>query len=396
MWPLLAKKALELALRKPAVRKALIAVLCLSVVASPFGVVTVMMLSFAGSASAEATPTTVPGISAIVLQAYAQAVNEVTTYVPKCTGMDWEILAAEAQVESSQMAGHTIGSDGTITPPIYGPALDGTDGNELIRDTGHDPLDGDSAYMRAAGPFQFLPTTWTAVRDQMGVDLGNPQNVFDASLTAAVYLCGSGRNLSDPTQLSDAIFQYNHSDSYVALVESWITTFTQEGGGGASSASTGSGKAAIIIATAEKYLGTPYAYGGGDDKGPTLGICDPAVGGGYLNGVCEGSSTVGFDCSGLTLYAYEQAGITLPRVAQEQYDEAPHKFSAAQGLSVLQPGDLVFFAYNTADPDAYYGNVHHVGIYLGGGQMIDSPTTGAVVRIEAVWLDQYSGGAQWW
>lgn len=394
MWPMLAKKALQLALRKPAVRKALIALICLSVVASPLGVVTVLMLSFAGSASAEATPATVPGIPAIVLQAYAQAVNEVTTYVPNCTGMDWEILAAEAQVESSQMAGHTIGSDGTITPPIYGPPLDGTDGNELIRDTGHDPLDGDSAYMRAIGPFQFLPTTWTAIRDQMGVDLGDPQNIFDAAITAAVYLCGSGRNLSNPTQLSAAIFQYNHSDSYVALVESWITTFTQEGGAG--SASTGSGKAAIIIAAAEKWIGEPYSYGGGGPNGPTLGECDASLGGGYLNGVCYGSSTIGFDCSGLTQYAYAQAGIVLPRASQKQWDDAPHKFSAAQGLSVLQPGDLVFFAYNTADPDASSDNVHHVGIYLGGGQMIDSPTTGSYVRTEAVWLDQYSGGAQWW
>ena len=91
-----------------------------------------------------------------------------------------------------------------------------------------------------------------------------------------------------------------------------------------------------------------------------------------------------------------QAGVELPRIAQAQYDQAPTKFTAAQGLGALAPGDLVFFAYDPSSPDADGGSIHHVGIYLGGGMMIDAPTTGQKVREEPVWLDQYAGGAQWW
>ena len=392
MLPALAAKyGLRYLAKHPAARRLVIAGGIITTLGTPLALASAAVLALGGASAEAAAPSTMPGIPPIALTAYSSAVTEVTQYVPNCQGMTWEILAAEAQVESSQMAGHSIAQDGTVTPPIYGPLLDGTNGNELIRDTGHDPLDGDSLFMRAAGPFQFLPTTWTSVRARMGVALGDPQNLNDASLTAAVYLCGSGRNLNGPAQLKAAIYQYNNADWYVSEIEGWITTFSNEG-----SAPGASSQGQVVIAAAEKWFGTPYSYGGGNASGPTFGECDWSVGGGILNGRCYGATTVGFDCSGLTLYAYAQAGVGLPRVAQDQYDKAPVKYSAAQGLSVLQPGDLVFFAYDPSSPDEYYGNIHHVGIYIGGGQMIDSPTTGAFLREEPVWMDQYAGGAQWW
>lgn len=388
---LAAKHALRYIARHPAARRLVIAGAVAATLAIPLAVAAAATLILSGGSADAAAPASLPGIPAQVLAAYTAAVNDVTTYVPSCQGLTWADLAAIAQVESSQMAGHSIAADGTVSPPIYGPELDGTNGNRLLRDTGHDPLDGDSVYVRAAGPFQIIPATWTALRQQMHLPLGDPQNIDDAALTAAVYLCGNGRNLSDPSQFSAAIFEYNNSDQYVRQVESWITVYTAQG----QDPQAGT-EGQIAIAAAEKYLGTPYAYGGGNSSGPTVGFCDPAVGGGMLDGQCYGATTNGFDCSGLTLYAYAQAGVQLPRVAQQQYDQAPAKFTAAQGLSVLQPGDLVFFAYDPSDPDAYDGNIHHVGLYIGGGMMIDAPTTGAHVREEAVWLDQYSGGARWW
>ncbi|MCD5316892.1 NlpC/P60 family protein [Kineosporia babensis] len=105
-------------------------------------------------------------------------------------------------------------------------------------------------------------------------------------------------------------------------------------------------RAALDFARAQ--LGLPYQWGG--------------------NGPEHGDN--GFDCSGLTVAAYQAAGITLPRTAQLQYEHGPRV-----PLHSLQPGDLVFFGTDTA-------HVTHVGLYLGENRMIDAPHTGAVVRIE--------------
>lgn len=96
-----------------------------------------------------------------------------------------------------------------------------------------------------------------------------------------------------------------------------------------------------VVNAAKAHLGLPYLYGGT-------------------------SPSTGFDCSGLTQYAFRQAGITIPRVSYEQ---------AAAGRAVpysqLRVGDLV----------AFYSPVSHVGIYVGNGQFIHSPRTGDVVKI---------------
>jgi cell wall-associated NlpC family hydrolase len=79
---------------------------------------------------------------------------------------------------------------------------------------------------------------------------------------------------------------------------------------------------------------------------------------------------IGFDCSGLTRAAYNAAGLALPRTSREQYAAGPHVPDGAP----LLPGDLVFYA--TA------GRVHHVGLYVGGGNMIDAPDFGQPVKVE--------------
>jgi len=86
--------------------------------------------------------------------------------------------------------------------------------------------------------------------------------------------------------------------------------------------------------------------------------------------VWGGNGNPGFDCSGLTQAAYHAAGISLPRTAQAQYDAGPH----VRPGQLLLPGDLVF--YGTPS------NVHHVGIYIGGGLMIDAPDFGQRVKSE--------------
>lgn len=89
--------------------------------------------------------------------------------------------------------------------------------------------------------------------------------------------------------------------------------------------------------------------------------------------VWGGESNQGFDCSGLVQAVYREAGVSLPRVAQSQYDAGP---AVSPGQAVV-PGDLVFFGTGP-------GDVSHVGMYVGDGLMVDAPHSGANVRFDRV------------
>jgi cell wall-associated NlpC family hydrolase len=83
-----------------------------------------------------------------------------------------------------------------------------------------------------------------------------------------------------------------------------------------------------------------------------------------------------YDCSGLTMEAWARAGVQLLHYTGYQWEEGPHV-----PLNELQRGDLLFFATNTSDP----ATIHHVGIYIGNGMMVDAPFTGAYVRIDSMY-----------
>jgi len=136
---------------------------------------------------------------------------------------------------------------------------------------------------------------------------------------------------------------------------------------GSSSWSPAKGQRAADLAL--RWLGTPYSWGGGNAYGPTWGTDGP----------------VGFDCSGLALWAWAQVGVYLPHYSGYQYNSG-RRISAGS----LRPGDLVFWAYDTSDP----ATIHHVAIYLGGGRVVQAPQTGDVVRISPMWYDGYIGAAR--
>jgi cell wall-associated NlpC family hydrolase len=118
---------------------------------------------------------------------------------------------------------------------------------------------------------------------------------------------------------------------------------------------------ATMLAAAKTKLGDPYLWGG---TGPNA-----------------------YDCSGLTQFAYGAAGITLPRVAADQWNVGAHV-----GLAELLPGDLLFWATDPANP----ATIHHVAVYIGGGMMIAAPHTGDVVKVEPVYMDGFIGATRPW
>jgi cell wall-associated NlpC family hydrolase len=250
-----------------------------------------------------------------------------------CPGLPWTVLAAIGTVESG---------NGTSNLPGVHSGANGAG---------------------AEGPMQFEPGTFAAYDQPVpsgGADPPSPYDATDAVYAAARMLCADGG--AGGADLSGAVFAYNHSDSYVTKVLALAESYGESGesgesGGSGSSAGTvaaaaaGSDAGQVAVAWALAQVGTPYVWGG-----ETPGV--------------------GFDCSGLTQAAYRVAGVTLPRVAQDQFDAGPELGSG----TILEPGDLVFFGGGP-------GSASHVGLYVGvrdgRAMMVDAPHTGAEVRVEA-------------
>src|SRR6476661_2574838 len=166
-------------------------------------------------------PTVITGLAAngipnVALNAYRVAATRMTNSSPGC-GIDWSLLAGIGRIESNhgRFGGATLNSDGTSTPAIKGPPLNGGQ-FAFIRDTDGGAFDGDSSVDRAVGPMQFIPSTWRAYgADADDNGKADPFNINDAALAAAHYLCVAGGNLRTDAGQRKAVMAYNHSDSYV-------------------------------------------------------------------------------------------------------------------------------------------------------------------------------------
>jgi len=120
--------------------------------------------------------------------------------------------------------------------------------------------------------------------------------------------------------------------------------------------------ASIAVRTALAQRGKPYRWG------------------------AEGPDT--FDCSGLMQFAYAAAGVRIPRVSRDQH--GAFVGSRPVAMRDLRPGDLVFFADRPSDPRT----IHHVGMYIGNGLMVEAPYTGAVVRTSSIMRSSYAGAVR--
>lgn len=231
----------------------------------------------------------------------------------------------------------------------------------------------------AQGIAQFIPATWAAHgMDANGDGTADVWDPEDAIPSAAGYDCALAEQLrgvpGDPVDNMLAAYNagpyavieyggvppYTETRNYVRLIRAAEQSFAARVTDDRMSPSAA---AAGAVNFAQEQLGTPYLWGG--------------------DGTAEDGGR--FDCSGLTRAAYEEVDIALPRVANDQWHSGPHP-----GRDELMPGDLVFFATDLTDSRSIY----HVGIYAGGGYMIDAPYTGAVIRFDPIDTADYFGATR--
>jgi len=223
---------------------------------------------------------------------------------------------------------------------------------------------------------------------------GTPDQVREPTYAAAAFFGGPSSPTGNPglldvvgweamtlTEAAQAVQRSAFPDAYAkweAAARTWLADILDDPAAAAAGCVPASESARVAIAAAERWLGTPYAWGGGDLDGPSLGFG-------------SGAGTVGFDCSGLTRYAWAQAGILLPRTSRDQWNVPGVRVTT---MAQLQPGDLVFFASDLRDPSTIF----HVALSLGGDAMIEAPQTGDVVKIEqgvsqnSYWAPKFLGG----
>jgi cell wall-associated NlpC family hydrolase len=296
----------------------------------------------------------------------------------------------------------------TTAPTTSAPASPNTQYDSLIqqaaRDQGVDPallkglVQAESGFnpasvssVGAQGLTQLMPDT------AKGLGVSNPFDPLQNLEGGARFLAGALKRFGGNEQLALAAYNagpgaveryggippYAETQAYVPRVLDYANQYRAQGFGQtpttatatpglaapvaapsgmtltASVAAAPSATAQNAIAVASQFLGSPYHFGGA-------------------------SPATGFDCSGLAQYAYGQSGVTLPRVAADQYNVGQPVDRAS-----LAPGDLVFFRDST-------GYIHHEGMYLGNDRFLHAPHTGDVVKISSLddsyYAGQFAGG----
>ncbi|MEU8934297.1 lytic transglycosylase domain-containing protein [Streptomyces sp. NPDC048409] len=176
----------------------------------------------------DSPPTRVPGtdltLPAAFYRAYHDAESAQQAQQPGCR-LHWQLLAGIGQVESGQGHDGAVDSTGTMMSPLYGPLLDGGSYPAIV-DTDGGVLDGDDHFDRAVGPMQFVPGTWRVWgADGNGDHVADPQNIYDAAISTARYLCADDRDLSRSDDLNAAVLSYNHSQAYADTVLQWMSAY---------------------------------------------------------------------------------------------------------------------------------------------------------------------------
>lgn len=260
---------------------------------------------------------------------------------PDCH-LSWVTLAGIGKASSNhgRYNGDSLNADGVAAKPLGAVPLQGAA--------------GEAASEQRSGPMQLTQAEWKKAKGT-----GNPQDIDDASIAAGRVLCAGGTDLEAGQSWWNAIDSYRNSDLFrqQVLGNAQLYAALSLAPDAASSPSTRAVRFAL------DQLGLPYVWGG---NGPDSGAA-------------------GFDCSGLTKAAYDSAGVSLPRTADSQFRTEPPVPSGA----APKMGDLVFYGSPAT-------RIHHVGLYLGNGLMINAPTTGMAVQIATYHIagDDYAGAGR--
>lgn len=196
-----------------------------------------------------------------------------------------------------------------------------------------------------------------AALGRVGSERAQPQNGVQEAVATAERMCAGGRNTTTDAGWESAVRSVGGGTDHVHRVLAAATVY-------ATAIQSGvpiSPPALAAINFAIDQIGLPYVWGG--------------------NGPQQGHA--GFDCSGLTKAAYSTAGIQLPRTAHTQYF-ATRRLATDEPL---QPGDLVFYGHPSI-------KIHHVGLYIGNGQMINAPTFGMPVQVTSYRFSDYAGAGR--
>ncbi|MFC8013288.1 C40 family peptidase [Streptomyces cinereoruber] len=233
----------------------------------------------------------------------------------------------------------------------------------------HSPAD-------AMGIAQFIPGTWaTSGIDGNGDGKRDVWDPEDAIPSAGKHLCDLAQEVKDVPgdRQSNILAAYNAGSGAVRQhggvppykeTQEYVRIINANAGPQGGGKTLTDAQANTVVQAAVSMLGKPYSWGGGNASGPSTGICCSPRG-------SSGQSTVGFDCSGLTLYAYAQAGISLPRTAAQQY------VASEPVTGQFRPGDLIFYGSDAS-------TIHHVAIYVGNGWVIEAPRPGTRVRYSKI------------
>jgi hypothetical protein len=256
--------------------------------------------------------------------------------------------------------------------PAINPALLAA---QLYQESGWNPRA--QSHAAAQGIAQFIPGTWAAHGidgDKDGDrDVWDPADAIPSAATYDCKLAGYVKKApGDPVNNMLAAYNagayaviryggippYKETQNYVRIIRTLEKSFARPVG-----RVDPSRQAAGAISFAQQQLGKEYLWGG--------------------NGTPEHDGR--FDCSGLTQAAFRTVGIDLPRVANDQYNAGPHP-----SRDELLPGDLVFFSDDLTNSRA----IRHVGIYVGGGYMINAPRRNTLIRFDKIDTADYFGATR--
>ncbi|WP_207210369.1 lytic transglycosylase domain-containing protein [Nocardioides zhouii] len=228
------------------------------------------------SRAAALTPGSASSIPQAALSAYQRA-EAVINQADRGCRLPWELIAAIGRVESDhgRFGGNVLDDEGVARPGIYGIPLNGKNNTQSISDTDAGQYDDDTRWDRAVGPMQFIPSTWSVVGVDGDADgTRNPQDIDDAALATAVYLCSGDDDLSAEKGQRASVYRYNHSNEYVDLVLSIMQAYMD---GDFSAVPTSTLTTGVIM---PETSGSGSGSGGKGDNGGKSGGDNGGKGGG--------------------------------------------------------------------------------------------------------------------